>query len=53
MYNMDKIKMQVIVEKDLANEFRLVVGQKTGARKGAISEAFSQALKLWIKKNKE
>lgn len=43
-------KMQVIVDKDLADKFRAKVGAKMGARKGAISEAFSQALKDWIAK---
>jgi hypothetical protein len=46
-------KMQVIVDKELAENFRLAVGQKVGVRKGAISEAFTQALKLWIKENKK
>ena len=44
--------MQVIVSIELAQKFREKVGQKMGARKGVISEAFSQALEDWIKKNK-
>jgi len=50
MFNMPNTKMQVIVDQKLADEFRQKVGEKYGAKKGSISEAFSQALKDWIKK---
>jgi uncharacterized protein (UPF0333 family) len=42
------IKMQVIVEESLANEFRQKVGERLGANKGAISQAFTESLKQWI-----
>jgi len=48
---MGNIKMQVIVPEQLAQNFRKQVGQKIGARKGAISEGFIQALEDWIKKD--
>ena len=46
----ETIKLQVIVTKQLADEFRAKVGQKLGANKGAISQAFTEALTDWIKK---
>ncbi len=48
---MGNIKMQVVVDEELARKFREKAGQKFGARKGTISRAFSKALEEWIKKN--
>lgn len=42
--------MQVVISEELVDRFRAKIGEKLGARKGAISEAFSQALNDWIKK---
>ena len=44
----ETVKMQVIVNEKTANDFRVKVGQRFGAKKGAISQAFEEALKEWI-----
>ena len=43
-------RMQLVLDADLVDKFRARAGQKKGARKGALGEAFSEALNDWIKK---
>jgi hypothetical protein len=45
-------QLHVMIPDALDNEFRKLVGEKYGSRKGALGKAVVEALILWISKNK-
>jgi len=45
-------KITVTVDDHIEEEFRKVVAQKYGARKGALGAAITEAMKMWIAKAK-
>lgn len=44
--------MQVVLPRELEEEFRKVVGRELGANKGNLSLAVQEAIKLWIDSKK-
>lgn len=40
--------MQIVLPEDLEKEFRDVVGKEMGAKKGNISLAAQEAIRMWI-----
>ncbi len=45
-------RMLVVIDDDLESEFRRIVAMKYGLKKGALSKAVEEALKLWIEKHR-
>lgn len=45
-------KITVTVEDHIEEEFRRLVAQKYGARKGALGAALTEAMRMWIAKAK-
>jgi len=45
-------KLTVLIDDELEKEFRHLVLDKYGAKKGAVSRAVEEALKLWIERTK-
>ncbi len=45
-------RMLVVIDDDLETEFRKIVAMKYGLKRGALSKAVEEALKLWIKKHR-
>ena len=43
-------KINLAVDDDIEDKFRLAVAKKKGMRKGNLSEAMEEAMKLWISK---
>ena len=41
------------IKDNLDEEFRRVIAQTKGVRKGAMAEAITEALELWIAKNEK
>ena len=50
---MSKRRISVVVNEDLYVEFVTLATIKFRAKKGCISKALEEALKLWIEQNKE
>ena len=44
-------KLNLSIDDVVEQRFREVVGQKIGAKKGALAEAAQQAFEAWIHKN--
>jgi hypothetical protein len=42
-------KMNIVLEDELEQRFRKAVFESKGMKKGNISEAFEEALEMWIK----
>jgi len=42
-------KMNIVLKDELEQEFRKVVFERKGMKKGNISEALEEAIKCWIK----
>ena len=45
-------RINFAIDDDLEQEFRKTVARRYGARKGALSIALSEAIRLWIAKTK-
>ena len=45
--------MQIVLPEDLEKEFREVVGREMGAKKGNISLAVQEAIRMWIEGQKK
>jgi len=45
-------KITVIVDDHIEEEFRKVVAQKYGARRGALGAAMTEAMRMWIARTK-
>lgn len=41
-------RLNVILPDDLEEKFRKEVGKRFGAKRGSLSEAFREAVELWI-----
>lgn len=46
-------RVNIILSDDLEHLLRLEAGKKFGARKGSLTKAIEEAIKLWIEKNKK
>jgi len=44
------MKIYVVIDDELAKEFRKIVIEKYGVKKGALSKAVEEAIRLWVKK---
>jgi len=50
-YNVTQINVNI--NEDLDKAFREIVFKKKGLRRGAMLEAFEEAVELWIRENKK
>lgn len=48
-----KVPLNITIDKELAQVFRLLARLKYGDKKGSLSEAASEALVIWCKDNLE
>jgi hypothetical protein len=53
MYLINMGKMNIVLDDELEQRFRKAVFESKGMKKGNISEAFQEALNLWIKQQME
>lgn len=44
-------RRNIVIQDNIDFEFRRIIGKKTGYQKGAYSDAISEAIQMWIKKN--
>jgi hypothetical protein len=47
----DTVRIQVVLPADLEHRFREAIFKTKGMKKGNISQAFVEAVELWLKKN--
>ncbi|MBI4393170.1 MAG: hypothetical protein HY556_05135 [Euryarchaeota archaeon] len=45
------VRMNIVLPSDLETEFREAIYKRKGMKKGNISEAFTEAVQLWLKTN--
>ena len=53
MYIVILVRRNIVLDDDLDDQFRDVVYRRLGYRKGALSEALSQAITAWIKNSSQ
>ena len=45
---MAKVRVTIVIDKELNEAFRAVVAKKYGYHHGALSKALEEAIKLWL-----
>ena len=48
---MAKVRVTIVIDKELNETFRAAVAKKYGYHYGALSRAIEEAIKLWLQKN--
>jgi len=48
---MAKVRVTIVIDKELNETFRTAVAKKYGYHHGALSKALEEAIRLWLQKN--
>jgi len=48
---MAKVRVTIVIDKELNEAFRAAVAKKYGYHHGALSKVLEEAIKLWLQKN--
>ena len=48
---MAKVRVTIVIDKELNETFRTAVAKKYGYYHGALSKALEEAIRLWLQKN--